>query len=171
MDAREDYLYWDEAFMLIASVMAERSKDPNTQVGACLVKDNYILSTGYNGAPIGYNDDLFPWNNDPNNPVNKYKRVCHAESNAIDNFKGNKRELENSTLYCTLFPCPECAKRIVQNGIKKIIYREDKYHDSNDNAVSREILDTCGVEYKQLGEEFRKDYNISLKPRILVKKK
>lgn len=169
MDAREDYLKWDEAFMLIASVMAERSKDPNTQVGACLVKDNYILSTGYNGAPIGYHDDLFPWTNDIKKK-NKYPRVCHAESNAIDNFKGNKRELENSTLYCTLFPCSECAKRIIQNNIRTVIYREDKYNGTEDNLIAKELFDECGVEYRQLDEKYRKDYNISLKPQKVKKK-
>ena len=103
--------------------------------------------------------------------MNKYSRVCHAESNAIDNFKGNKRELEGSTVYCTLFPCSECAKRLIQNGIKKVIYREDKYKGTPDNLVAKELFYVCWVEYRQLDEKYQKDYDVSLKPKVLNKKK
>ena len=115
---REDYLKWDEYFMAIAKLSAMRSKDPSTQVGACIVSsDNRILSIGYNGAPNGYNDDDFPWARDGEELETKYPYVCHGELNAILNYRGNRRELESSTLYVTLFPCNECAKIVIQAGI------------------------------------------------------
>ena len=112
MNKREDYLTWDEYFMSIAKITAGRSKDPNTQVGACIVsKDNRILSTGYNGAPNNFDDDKFPWDRKGNPLETKYMYVCHAEANAIDNFRGYKKEFENSRIYVDLFPCNECAKK------------------------------------------------------------
>lgn len=112
MKKREDYLTWDEYFMGIAKITAGRSKDPNTQVGACIVsKDNRILSTGYNGAPNNFDDDNFPWERDGNPLETKYMYVCHAEANAIDNFRGYKKEMVDSRIYVDLFPCNECAKK------------------------------------------------------------
>ena len=111
---RVDYLSWDEYFMGIAKLSALRSKDPSTQVGACIVSDdNRILSIGYNGAPNGFNDDSFPWDREGNALDTKYLYVCHAELNAILNFRGNKRDLEGSKIYVALFPCNECAKAII----------------------------------------------------------
>ena len=132
MKKRNDYLSWDEYFMSIAKITAGRSKDPNTQVGACIVsKDNRILSTGYNGAPNNFDDDKFPWDREGNPLETKYMYVCHAEANAIDNFRGYKKEFENSRIYVDLFPCNECAKKIIQNGIKEVIYLSDKYKDTD----------------------------------------
>ena len=120
---RSDYLKWDEYFMAIAKLSAMRSKDPSTQVGACIVSsDNRILSIGYNGAPNGYNDDDFPWARDGEELETKYPYVCHGELNAILNYRGNRRELESSTLYVTLFPCNECAKIVIQAGIKHVVF-------------------------------------------------
>ena len=124
---REDYISWDEYFMGIAFISSLRSKDPRTQVGACIVDtEKHILSTGYNGAPLNLSDDELPWDslgeatNDIMNIKNTF--VCHAEANAIDNYEGNKEKLRDSTIYVTLFPCVECAKRIIQNKIKKVVY-------------------------------------------------
>ena len=116
---RLDYLSWDEYFMGVAELSAMRSKDPSTQVGACIVSaDNRILSIGYNGAPNGFEDKYFPWDREGEFLNTKYPFVCHAELNAISNFRGNKKDLEGAKLYVTLFPCNECTKLIIQNGIK-----------------------------------------------------
>jgi dCMP deaminase len=148
---REDYLTWDEYFMSIAKLSAARSKDPNTQVGACIVgQDNRVLSTGYNGAPNKFDDDKFPWNRDGNPIDTKYLYVCHAEANAIDNFRGNKREFEGAKIYVDLFPCNECAKLIIQSGIKEIIYLSDKHKDDDNVKASKKMLDICHVNYHQL---------------------
>ena len=142
---REDYLTWDEYFMGIAILSTYRSKDPNTQVGACIVsKDNKILSIGYNGAPIGFDDDVMPWDRIGDFKETKYAYVCHSELNAILNYKGN---LEGTKLYVTLFPCNECAKVIVQSGIKEIVYLSDKYNDTDSNIVSKKIFDQVGIKY------------------------
>ena len=121
-----NYINWDEFFMLIALSSSLRSKDPHNQVGACIVKDNRILATGYNGAPRGFHDDDFPWDSkgEETGEFLKIKNtfVIHAEENAIDNFRGDKKDLEGSTLYVTWFPCNECAKRIAQNGIQRVVY-------------------------------------------------
>ena len=147
---RIDYLSWDEYFMGIAKLSALRSKDPSTQVGACIVSDdNRILSIGYNGAPNGFNDDSFPWDREGNALDTKYLYVCHAELNAILNFRGNKRDLEGSKIYVALFPCNECAKAIIQSGIKEVIYLSDKYHDQDNMIASRRLFDECGVRYHE----------------------
>ena len=126
MKKREDYLNWEEYFMAVAKLTAMRSKDPNTQVGACIVgTDNRILSVGYNGAPNGFDDDKFPWAREGNPLDTKYLYVCHAERNAILNFKGSRRDLENAVIYVDLFPCNECAKEIIQSGIKEVVYLSD----------------------------------------------
>lgn len=151
---RKDYISWDTYFMSIAKLSSLRSKDPSTQVGACIVSsDNRILSIGYNGAPNGFDDEDFPWEREGNPVDTKYMYVCHAELNAILNFRGNKRDLEDSKLYASLFPCNECAKAIVQSGIKEVIYLDNKYKDTDGCIASRRLFDTCGVSYR----EFNKD--------------
>lgn len=137
---RTDYITWDEYFMGVALLAAERSKDPNTQVGACIVKDNIILSTGYNGFPRGCSDDAFPWEREGER--NKYTYVVHAELNAILN---SNVPLNGATLYVSLFPCNECAKAIIQSGIKKVVYISDKYKDLPSTKASKEMLKAAGV--------------------------
>lgn len=148
---RKDYLSWEEYFMGIAKLSAMRSKDPSTQVGACIVSDdNRILSIGYNGCPNGFPDNEFPWDRE-GEPLNtKYLYVCHAEMNAILNYRGNRKELENATVYVDLFPCNECAKLIIQAGIKEVIYLCDKYKDTDGVKASKKLFDTCGVKYRQI---------------------
>ncbi len=144
---RKDYISWDEYFMGIALLSSERSKDPNTQVGACIVsKDNRILSIGYNGAPRGLDDDNMKWDREGSFLDTKYAYVCHGELNAILNYRGN---LEGGKIYVGLFPCNECAKAIIQSGIKEVIYKEDKYADSDNVIASKMMFDTCGVSYRQ----------------------
>lgn len=148
---REDYLSWDEYFMAIAKLTALRSKDPSTRVGACIVNNNNrILSIGYNGTPNGFSDKNFPWGREGKNLDTKYPYVCHAEMNAILNYSGSRKDLENSKIYVDLFPCNECAKIIIQSGIKEVIYLSDKYADSENNIASRKLFDTCGVKYSKL---------------------
>ena len=144
---REDYLSWDEYFMGVALLSAQRSKDPGTQVGACIVgQDNKILSMGYNGMPIGCPDDEMPWDRD-GDPLNtKYLFVCHAEMNAILNHgrAGHKGARVNTTL----FPCNECAKAIIQSGIREVIYLQDKYADTDGVKAAKRMFDTAGVKYR-----------------------
>ena len=148
---RTDYLAWDEYFMAIAKLSAMRSKDPSTQVGACIVSnDNRILSIGYNGAPNGFDDEKFPWGRDGDNLDTKYPYVCHAEMNAILNFRGSKKDLENSKIYVDLFPCNECAKAIVQAGIKEIIYEDEKYKNTPGDIASKRILKAAGVKCRKV---------------------
>lgn len=148
---RKDYISWDAYFMAIAKLTAMRSKDPNTQVGACIVSNNNrILSIGYNGAPNGYLDDEFPWERKGSNLETKYFYVVHAERNAILNYRGSRKDLENAKIYVDLFPCNECAKEIIQSGIKEVIYLSDKYADSDETKASKHLFDKCGVKYSQL---------------------
>jgi dCMP deaminase len=169
MKKREDYLNWDEYFMSIAKLTAGRSKDPNTQVGACIVSsDNRVLSCGYNGAPNDFPDELFPWEREGNPLETKYMFVCHAEANAIDNYRGYKKEFEGARIYVDLFPCNECAKKIIQSGIKEVIYLSDKYKDSDSTIASKLMFDTCGVKYRQLDTKKNKDIRISLQPDVVV---
>lgn len=148
-DKRADYISWDEYFMGVALLAAERSKDPNTRVGACIVDDqNRILSTGYNGFPQGCSDDEFPWNRDEENGETKYKFVVHAELNAILNTRG--KSLAGSRLYVGLFPCHECAKAIIQTGIREVIYLSDKYSGTDSTLASRRMLDAAGIRLTQL---------------------
>ena len=154
MKKRNDYIGWDAYFMGVAESSAKRSKDPNTQVGACIVsKDKKILSVGYNGAPNGYDDEILPWDREGSFIDTKYAYVCHAELNAILNNKGSN--LEGSTLYVDLFPCNECAKAIIQCGIKEIVYKSDKYKGSDNNLVSRKLLDECNIKYRKYEKENR----------------
>ena len=139
---RRDYISWDEYFMGIAMLSAMRSKDPNSQVGACIVRDNKILSLGYNGMPIGCDDDIMPWGREGNELETKYMYVCHSELNAILNAG---KDLHGSTMYVTLFPCNECAKAIIQSGIKRIVYLDDKYRDANNNVAARHMFKIAGV--------------------------
>lgn len=147
-EKRQDYINWDEYFMGIAYLSAMRSKDPNTQVGACIVSDsNRILSMGYNGFPNGINDDDFPWNRDNPDPVsNKYFYTTHSELNAILNYRGGT--LEGAKLYVTLFPCNECAKAIIQAGIKSLVYACNKYETTPSVIASKRMLEAAGVELK-----------------------
>ncbi len=144
---RTDYITWDEYFMGIAMLASKRSKDPNTQVGACIVsQDNIIISTGYNGMPKGCSDDEYPW--DREGVDTKYPYVVHAELNAVLNANG--RDLRGSKIYVALFPCNECAKAIIQSGVKEIYYLSDKYSDSMSTLASKRMLDSAGVKYTQL---------------------
>ena len=139
---REDYISWDEYFMGVALLAAQRSKDPSTQVGACIVnEENRILSTGYNGFPYGCSDDSFPW--DREGDETKYPFVVHAELNAILNAGG--RSLEGARIYVALFPCCECAKAIIQAGIKEVVYLSDKYADTPSTRASKRMLSSAGV--------------------------
>ena len=146
---RTDYINWEEYFMGIAMLAAKRSKDPNTQVGACIVSpDNIIISTGYNGMPKGCSDDIFPWERDGQQDMTKYPYVVHAELNAILNANG--RDLRGSRIYVALFPCNECAKAIIQSGVTEVLYLSDKYKDTMLNMVSKKMLDAAGVKYTKL---------------------
>ena len=161
---RKEHLSWDEYFMGVAKLSALRSKDPNTQVGACIVSDdNRILSIGYNGAPNGFDDKYFPWDREGNNLDTKYFYVCHAEMNAILNFRGTKKDLENAKIYVDLFPCNECAKLIIQSGIKKVIYLSDKYNGTDGNVASKRLFDMCGVKYEHLELDNTKSLVLELK--------
>lgn len=145
---RENYISWDEYFMGVAMLSAKRSKDPSTQVGCCIVsKDKKIIGIGYNGFPKNISDDDLPWGREGNFEDTKYPYVVHAEANAILN---STRNLEGSTAYVTLFPCNECAKLIVQSGIKEIFYLDDIHHDSKETVASRKILDMAGVKYTRI---------------------
>ena len=149
MNKRDGYISWDEYFMGVALLAAQRSKDPSTQVGACIVdKENRILSTGYNGFPHGCSDDDFPWNRDETLGETKYPYVVHAELNSILNASG--KSLAGAKIYVALFPCNECAKAIIQCGIKEVIYLSDKYHDTPGTVASRRMLDSAGVTLTQL---------------------
>lgn len=143
---REDYISWDEYFMGLAILSSLRSKDPNSQVGACIVNsENKIVSVGYNGAPTGFDDDKdMKWDREGSFIDTKYAYVCHSELNAILNSKTPVRDCK---LYVTLFPCNECAKAIIQSGIKEFVYLSDKYNGTDGNIVSKKMLDTCGIKY------------------------
>lgn len=151
---KKDYISWDEYFMGIALLSANRSKDPNTQVGACIVSnDNRILSIGYNGAPRGLHDDIMKWDREGDFLNTKYAYVCHGELNAILNYRG---DLTGSKIYVALFPCNECAKAIIQSGIKEVIYKDDKYADSDNVIASKKMFDICNVKYTKYESTGRK---------------
>lgn len=150
---RQDYINWDEYFMGVSLLASKRSKDPNTQVGACIVNDNHIiLSTGYNGFPYGCSDDDFPWSRDGDDT--KYAYVVHAELNAILNANG--RSLRGATIYVDLFPCNECAKAIIQSGIKEVVYLYSKYDDSPATIASKRMLKSAGVKIRELKTGIKK---------------
>ncbi|XP_078071228.1 deoxycytidylate deaminase [Mustelus asterias] len=146
---REGYIEWSDYFMAVAFLSAQRSKDPNSQVGACIVNpENKIVGIGYNGMPNGCSDDMLPWTKNATNKLDtKYMYVCHAELNAILN--KNSADVKGCTMYVALFPCNECAKLIIQSGIHKVIYMSDKYHDKPEMRASRRMLDMAGVACSQ----------------------
>ena len=147
-EKRNDYISWDEYFMGVAMLSGFRSKDPNTQVGACIVSnDNKILSMGYNGFPMGCSDDEFPWAREGGPLESKYYYSTHSELNAILNYRGGS--LEGAKIYVSLFPCNECAKAIIQSGIKTIVYDSDKYNDTPAVIASKRMLEAAGVSYYQ----------------------
>merc|ERR1712127_285914 len=147
---RTDYLHWQDYFMSIALLSAKRSKDPSTQVGACIVNDeNKIVAIGYNGMPTGCNDNDLPWNKTAENPLDtKYPYVCHAEMNAIMN--KNSADVKNCTMFVTLFPCNECAKLIIQAGVRKVVFLKDvnvKYQTSFE--ATKRMFNLAGVCYEK----------------------
>ena len=157
---RTDYINWDEYFMGIATLTAMRSKDPNSQVGACIVSpENKILSLGYNGMPIGCNDDDMPWDREGDALDTKYMYICHAELNAILNSAHNN--LKGARIYVTMAPCNECAKAVIQSGIREVVYREDKYPDSPSSIASRMMFKASGVKVTQYSPTGR-DIHFSL---------
>ena len=157
---REDYISWDEYFMGVAILSSMRSKDPNTQVGACIVSENHkILSMGYNGFPTGCSDDEFPWAREGDPLESKYFYTTHSELNAILNYRGGS--LEGAKLYVSLFPCNECAKAIIQSGIKEVIYNSNKYEDTPSVQASMRMFDAAGVRYHQYHKSNR-EFNIRL---------
>jgi len=152
---RTDYITWDEYFMGVSKLSGLRSKDPSTQVGACIVSDdNKILSMGYNGFPSGCSDDEFPWDREGASLDTKYPYVTHSELNAILNYRGGS--LEGAKIYVSLFPCNECAKAIIQSGIRTIVYDSDKYADTDSVIASKRMLDAAKVDYYQYERSFRK---------------
>ena len=143
---RDDAISWDEFFMRVAAAAGMRSKDPNTQVGACIAgPDHRILSVGYNGTPSAMDDDEFPWDTSE-----EHNYVIHAEANAILNYRGSLRDLAGATVYVTLFPCQECAKTLAQAGIGEVVYLDDKYDGTEGNLISKSVLERCGVRTRQL---------------------
>ncbi|MEI6577874.1 MAG: dCMP deaminase family protein [Eubacteriales bacterium] len=149
MSKRTDYISWDEYFMGIALLSANRSKDPSTQVGACIVsRGNKIMSVGYNGMPAGCNDDEFPWERTGDELDTKYPYVCHAELNAILNNDGGS--LAGCKIYVALFPCNECAKAIIQCGIKEVLYLSDKYEGTPSVIASKRMFNAAGVSFTKI---------------------
>lgn len=152
---RTNYISWDEYFMGVSVLSGMRSKDPNTQVGACIVSDdNKILSMGYNGFPKGCSDDEFPWDREGDPLETKYPFVTHSELNAILNYRGGS--LEGTKLYVSLFPCNECAKAIIQAGIHTVVYADDKYNGTPMNKASKRLFDAAGVRYYKYNPTGRK---------------
>lgn len=155
-----DYLKWDQYFMGIALLSTERSKDPSTSVGACIVsEDNKILSVGYNGMPMGCSDDEFPWERHGDPLDTKYLFVCHAELNALLNYTGT--HMKGARIYTTLFPCNECTKALIQAGIKEVIYMSDKYADTDSVIAAKKMMHASDVNYR-LYEPINRDIVLSL---------
>ncbi len=149
--SRDNYISWDECLMRMARLIAQRSKDPSTQAGAVIVDEhNVIYGLGYNGFPRGIEAGSLPWERDGEFLDSKYAYVCHAEENAVYNAN---RAVKNCKIYCTLFPCNECAKTLIQNGIKEVIFESDKYHEVPAFVASRKLLDLAGVKYRQYESE------------------
>ncbi|MBQ8659446.1 MAG: cytidine deaminase [Bacilli bacterium] len=159
----------EELAMLIAMITSRMSQDPHTQVGSCIISENNeFLSIGYNKVPKAWQGD-FPWarNSDEVGVENtKYPYVIHSEANALNNYKGPKEKLENATIYVTLFPCPNCAKQIVESGIKRVVYKDDFYKDTLDNQCSKRLLMQCGVEFVQFNELFNLPEEMKLRLHI-----
>ncbi len=153
---KENVISWDDYFMGLAHLSALRSKDPSTQVGACIVDDrNRVVSIGYNGMPYGCNDDDFEWEREGDFLKTKYPYVVHAELNAILNAP---RPVQGCTIYVSLFPCNECAKAIIQAGIKEIIYESDKYAKTPSTLASKRMLAAAGVSMKKLGYKINLEF-------------
>ncbi|MDR3090305.1 MAG: dCMP deaminase family protein [Desulfobulbaceae bacterium] len=160
---RQGYLSWDEYFMAVALLSAQRSKDPNTQVGACIVNErNRIVGVGYNGLPRGLSDDDMPWSRDGDFLASKYAYVCHAELNAVLN--AISTDLRQCRIYVTLFPCNECVKIIMQSAIREIVYLSDKYRDSDAVKAAKAMLDRSPlIGYRQFTPE-RDGLSLSFAP-------
>ncbi|MCL4208954.1 dCMP deaminase family protein [Patescibacteria group bacterium] len=160
---RTDYISWDQYFMGIALFSGERSKDPNTQVGACIVdKNKKVVGLGYNGLPRGLEDDDFPWDREGEFLKTKYAYICHAELNAILN--STRSSLENCSVYVSLFPCNECAKAIIQSGISEVVYLSDKYAQTDIIKASKKMLTTAGVklrQYRPTKQKIEVDFSIA----------
>jgi dCMP deaminase len=149
MSKRSGYISWDEYFMGVALLSGRRSKDPNTQVGACIVNpENKIVGAGYNGLPIGCSDEEFPWSKTGEFLDTKYPYVCHAELNAILNNIGIN--LSGCRIYTALFPCNECSKAIIQSGIREVIFLSDKYDGTEVSIASKRMLDSAGISYRKV---------------------
>lgn len=145
---RENFINWDTYFMGVAILSSMRSKDPNTQVGACVVNEKKrIVGIGYNGLPFGCGDNEFPWDNKGEFLDTKYPYVVHAEPNAILN---SNSKTEGCTIYVTLFPCNECAKLIIQSGIKEIVYMDDKYQGTKEDIASKRMLTSAKIKYRKI---------------------
>lgn len=156
---RQGYISWDDYFMGVSLLAAKRSKDPNTQVGACIVNEkNIIISTGYNGFPAGCSDDEYSWEREGKDT--KYPYVVHAELNAILN---SNSSLNGAKIYVSLFPCNECAKAIIQSGIKEVVYLSDKYEGTPENLASKRMFNSAGVKLTRLTPSVKSvtlDYDI-----------
>lgn len=148
-EKRSDVISWDEFFMRVALAASMRSKDPNTQVGACIADTNHrILSVGYNGTPSALTDDEFPWGVSDDPLMDKHSYVVHAEANAVLNYRGSLKDMSGATVYVTLFPCNECAKILAQVGIGEVVYLSDKYDGTEGNLISKRILTSCGIAFR-----------------------
>lgn len=155
--ARQDNISWDECFMRMAHVIAARSKDPSSQVGAVLVTpENIVAGLGYNGWPRGIDTDALPWEREGDFENTKYAYVCHAEENAIYNANAQTKDCK---IYCVLFPCNECAKTLIQNGIKEVVYESDKYADTPAVRASKKLFELAGVKTRQYACEWVKNDN------------
>jgi len=152
-EKRKDYLSWDETFMMMADLIAFRSKDPNTQCGACIVNDkNIVVGLGYNGFPRGCSDDKLPWGREGKVLDSKYAYVVHAEANAIMNANSM---VTGSRIYVNLFPCNECAKLIIQSGIKEVIFSCDKYCQLDNFKASKKMLKMAGIKLRQFNPKIK----------------
>lgn len=157
---RTDYIKWDAYFMGIAMLSAERSKDPSTCVGACIVSDdNRILSLGYNGMPRGCSDNEYPWEREGDALDTKYLYVCHAELNALLNYSGT--DMRGAKIYTTLFPCNECTKALIQAGIKEVIYISDKYATTPSVIAAKKMMKSAGIDYRPY-EPINRDITLKL---------
>lgn len=130
-------------FVEIAKVVAQRSADPHTQVGAVLVKNNCVIGVGYNGEPKGFHFD-FDWNS-----PEKYPYVIHAEMNAISNANRNGVDCNGADIYLTLSPCHDCIKLLIQHGIKNVYYLKEY----KDIELTKQIVEnTDSIQLTKLDE-------------------
>ncbi|MBP9761385.1 MAG: dCMP deaminase family protein [Candidatus Magasanikbacteria bacterium] len=158
---RTNAISWDECFMRMALIIAQRSKDPSTQAGAVITSSNHIVvGMGYNGFPKGVDNDAFPWEREGSLEETKYAYICHSEENAIYNANG---DTHGCKVYTTLFPCNECTKTLIQNGIVEVIYQSDKYHDTPVWKASRRMLDAAGVTYRQYSSKWDDEQHVCLR--------